>query len=248
MEIEDIKTHIDENHASKAGQNIKSIVFGGVDGVITTFSIMAAAVGASLDVKVIILLGVSNLLADAFSMGFGDYLSSTSERNYIISERDKEIKEYDENRQYEMEELITLYKEKGMEEGDARSFIGILASKPAYKDLFILHMMQHELELPEPDDTSEIVRKSLFTFLSFILFGSLPLWVYLIVYMADLDNNGVVFAVACICAALTLFLIGAVGAVLTKQSIWRNGFLTFSNGLVAAFIAYFLGWGIESAL
>ena len=57
-----------------------------MDGIITTFSIIAAAVGASLDMKVIITMGVANLIADGISMGLGDYLSSTFEYKYIISE------------------------------------------------------------------------------------------------------------------------------------------------------------------
>ncbi len=57
---------------------VKSIVFGGLDGVITTFSIVAASAGASLNVQTALLLGVSNLIADGISMGVGDFLSSVS--------------------------------------------------------------------------------------------------------------------------------------------------------------------------
>jgi VIT1/CCC1 family predicted Fe2+/Mn2+ transporter len=55
---------------------VKSLVFGGLDGIITTFAVVAASVGGSLNSDVILLMGFANLIADGLSMGFGDYLSS----------------------------------------------------------------------------------------------------------------------------------------------------------------------------
>ena len=57
----------------------KSIVYGGMDGIVTTFAVVAGSVGGNLGVAPIIVLGFSNLLADGFSMAVGDYLSSTTE-------------------------------------------------------------------------------------------------------------------------------------------------------------------------
>ena len=62
---------------------VKNIIYGGLDGIITTFSIIAAAVGANLEMKTIIAMGVANLIADGLSMGLGDYLSSHFENKYI---------------------------------------------------------------------------------------------------------------------------------------------------------------------
>ena len=54
MDMDEIIEHIEKEHANKAAHNIKSFTYGGIDGVITTFAIMAAAVGANLDPKVVI--------------------------------------------------------------------------------------------------------------------------------------------------------------------------------------------------
>ena len=96
--IRDLKEHIEANHASKNAKYIKSIVYGGLDGIITTFSIIAAAVGASLEMKYIISLGIANLFSDGLSMGLGDYLSSHFENKYINSEKAKEEHEYIHNK------------------------------------------------------------------------------------------------------------------------------------------------------
>ena len=54
----------------------RSIVYGGVDGIITMFNIISGVSGSKLDYKVIIILGFATLLADAISMGFSDFLST----------------------------------------------------------------------------------------------------------------------------------------------------------------------------
>lgn len=59
----------------------KSITYGGLDGIITTFAVVAGAIGGQLGTTAIIILGFSNLLADGFSMAAGDYLSSTTEED-----------------------------------------------------------------------------------------------------------------------------------------------------------------------
>lgn len=58
---------------------IKAAVFGANDGIITTFAVVAGVSGAGLDPRIILILGVANLLADGFSMGVGDYLGEKAE-------------------------------------------------------------------------------------------------------------------------------------------------------------------------
>ncbi|MEN9880861.1 MAG: hypothetical protein RLZZ308_44 [Candidatus Parcubacteria bacterium] len=57
---------------------LPSIVYGGSDGAVTTFAVMAGAVGAGLDTRVVIILGLANLFSDGFSMASADYLSEDS--------------------------------------------------------------------------------------------------------------------------------------------------------------------------
>ena len=58
----DHKTAAEEKHAGDAGDFIKSLVFGGLDGIITTFAIVSAAIGASLPNKTVIIMGLANLM------------------------------------------------------------------------------------------------------------------------------------------------------------------------------------------
>lgn len=66
---------------SKLYLYLGEFVYGGIDGAITTFAVVAGSVGAGLDTNVIVILGFANLLADGFAMSIGAYLSANSERD-----------------------------------------------------------------------------------------------------------------------------------------------------------------------
>jgi VIT1/CCC1 family predicted Fe2+/Mn2+ transporter len=57
---------------------LKSAVLGASDGIVTTFAVVAGVVGAGLSTKVILILGIANMVADGLSMAIGDYLGERS--------------------------------------------------------------------------------------------------------------------------------------------------------------------------
>ena len=71
---------------------IKDIIYGANDGIVTTFAVVAGSVGAGLSTKVILILGFSNLLADGFSMGAGNFLGSRSEKEVAQAAGEKYVK------------------------------------------------------------------------------------------------------------------------------------------------------------
>lgn len=72
--------------AKLVNNHVRGIIFGGLDGILTTFAIMAASIGAHQTAATTLVLGISTLLADALSMAGGEYLSSKAERE-ALSER-----------------------------------------------------------------------------------------------------------------------------------------------------------------
>jgi len=76
-----------EEHQTEQGQYIKSAVYGGLDGIITTFAVVAGVTGASLGMIIILILGLANLIADGLSMAIGDYLSTKAEIEFQRNER-----------------------------------------------------------------------------------------------------------------------------------------------------------------
>jgi VIT1/CCC1 family predicted Fe2+/Mn2+ transporter len=73
----------------KTKKYLPDFVFGGIDGLVTTFAVVSSIIGASLSVNVILILGLANLLADGFSMGISNYLSKKSEIDSLIKENIK---------------------------------------------------------------------------------------------------------------------------------------------------------------
>lgn len=64
--------------------NLREFVYGGMDGAVTTFAVVTGAAGANLGVRVILILGFANVLADGFSMAVGSYLSEKSEQDLSV--------------------------------------------------------------------------------------------------------------------------------------------------------------------
>jgi vacuolar iron transporter family protein len=71
----------------RAGHYLPDLVYGANDGIITTFAVVSGVVGASLADKVIVILGVANLLADGFSMGASNYLARRSHLDDDLADR-----------------------------------------------------------------------------------------------------------------------------------------------------------------
>lgn len=229
-----------EKH-SHSGEWIKSVVYGGLDGIITTFAVVAGSVGAGLSREVLLILGFSSLIADAFSMGMGDALSTKAEHQYIQNERDREEWEFDNDREGEEKEMVELYQERGMDEEDARLVITKMAK---YKQFFIDVMMMEELGLVIPGENDSPWKDGLVTFLSFIFFGIFPLLSYLIAHSVDDDPNRL-FGYSCGVTGCMLFTLGVLKSRVCAVSWYASGTEVFVLGSFTACISYLVGWGVE---
>lgn len=102
----------EEKHI-QAGEYLKSAVYGGMDGLINTLSVVVGGVGSNTDPFHIMAVGMSVLIGDGIGMALGDYLSSKSEREYIKAEEAREMWEVDNKIEDEKKEMEELYIEKG---------------------------------------------------------------------------------------------------------------------------------------
>lgn len=137
-----------EEHEQSGGR-LKGIIFGGLDGILTSFAILAGSVGADLGPVAMLALGASNVVADALSMGVGEFLSSRSYSNYVRKERDREMWELQNYPEGEINEMIDLFVARGMSREDAEVVIHRMAK---YKEFFVDIMMTEELALPVPSE------------------------------------------------------------------------------------------------
>lgn len=174
----DSKMRNQEEHKSEGGL-LKPMIFGGLDGILTSFAIVAGAAGGNLSSSVVLILGFSNIFADALSMGVGEFLSSKAENEWILSERRREAWELENYPEGEIQEMIEIFEEKGMSYEDSELVVKTMSK---YKDFFVDIMMTQELELqvPEDDHVTESFREGVIMFSSFAFFGSLPVLGYVI--------------------------------------------------------------------
>lgn len=140
---------------------LKPTIFGGLDGILTSFAIVAGATGGRLSTQVVLILGFSNIFADALSMGVGEFLSSKAENEWILKERDREAWEMENYPEGEIREMVDIYESKGMDRADAELVVSTMAK---YKEFFVDIMMNQELELqvPEEDHVKESFREGAF--------------------------------------------------------------------------------------
>ena len=85
-----------ELHGSTLGPFIQDVIYGGNDGIVTTFAVVAGTVGAGMPHYIVIILGIANLLADGTSMATGAFLSLKSERDQYHRIRKEELEEIGE--------------------------------------------------------------------------------------------------------------------------------------------------------
>lgn len=224
-------------HKMEAGKYIEPAVYGATDGIITTFAVVAGVAGASLDPKIVLILGLANLFADGFSMAVGDYLSTKSRKDYEKSEWEREMWEVEHLPEAEELEMREIYKRKGLSDGDVNKLIEILKSN---KEFWVEMMMKDELGiLPETEESP--LKSAIVTFLSFALAGFIPLVAYILSFFIPFFSS-YQFTIATIMTGVTLFFVGALRQFITNVVWWKGGLEMLALGGLSATVAYIIGY------
>lgn len=223
-----------EDHNSAQGKYIKNVVYGGLDGTITTFAAVAGVAGAALKPEIVLIMGFANLVADGLSMAIGDFLSTKAEIAYAQAEREREAWEVENYPEGEKLELIELYVAKGMEQKDAEEVTALISK---HHQSWVDIMMVEELGILHTDESP--TKNALITFCSFTFFGFLPVLAYIVLqFIPALPNP---FIIASVVTGLTLFALGALKVKVTGQNWFLSGLEMFMVGGIAAASAYGVG-------
>jgi len=209
---------------------IQDFVYGGIDGAVTTFAVVAGVEGASLSIPIILILGFANLFADGFSMSVGKYLSDKSQLEQYDKIREIEmdhIKTRSAHEKQEVREILQTYNFKG--KGLEAATETITSNPDAWVDL----MMRNEFSMTRENISP--ITGSLVTFGSFVLIGFIPLAGYIF----DLGNQ---FLTAIFATILALFLVGLIKSRFSMRNWLLSGLETAAIGGAAAAIAYLVGY------
>jgi vacuolar iron transporter family protein len=173
------------------------------------------AYGGGLSWEVILILGISNVFADAIAMGAGEYLSSKAHRDYVLTEKRREQWEYKNYKEGEVKEMVILFSQRGMGLADAELVVRKMAE---YEDFFVDLMVTEELGLTLPgEDEASLLKDAFAMFISFLLFGTFPLLPFFLgpFDVMNLDN---LIITAFVCTGVCLFCLGAFKSTFRRVS------------------------------
>jgi len=242
---DELERHLKVNHGKTVfSLYLKQIVYGGIDGIVTTFAVTAGFTGASfvsgdmsisMPISIVLIFGIANLFADGVSMGIGEFISSRAEKNNYEKEYKNEITEIKKNKEYEIKETIFLLKEKGFNDDDAKSIVNLYKKNPNYWANF---MVNYEIGIF--NDNESPLKKSLATISSFIFFGFIPLISYIFSFKTNIFISSIIFSM------IALIVLGYLRARVTKEGNIKSIIEILFLGSVAGGIAFFVGYFINS--
>ena len=208
---------------------LRDWVYGGIDGTVTTFAVVAGVVGAELSTNALLILGAANLFADGFSMAAANYSGTKAEIEEYEQVRRMEERHVELAPEGEREEIRQIFEAKGFAGEALDSAVDVITGK---RDRWIDTMMTEEHGLP-PISRSP-ARAAMTTFLAFLLCGSIPLLPFV------LGAPGSIWA-STVMTGITFFSIGSLRSRWSPAPWWRTGMETFLIGIAAAAVAYLVG-------
>jgi VIT1/CCC1 family predicted Fe2+/Mn2+ transporter len=214
---------------------LRDFVFGAVDGLVTTFAVVAGVAGAGLSAAVIIILGVANLLADGFSMAASNFLASRAEAEQRENLRRQEIEHIEKVPEGEREEIRQIFARKGFEGGPLEHIVDVIT---ADQQAWIDTMLQEEHGLPVAPPRP--LRAAVTTFTAFVIVGAVPL-VPFVWNQLGAPDIAQPFFVSSLMTGFAFFTVGAVKARFVAASWWGSGLESLLVGGTAAILAYAVG-------
>jgi VIT1/CCC1 family predicted Fe2+/Mn2+ transporter len=208
---------------------LRAAVLGANDGIISTASLLIGVAAAHTSYNGIYITGIAGLVAGAMSMAAGEYISVSSQADTEKSALNREITELEENLPSEIEELTSIYINRGLEPDLAKEVVKQLMSK----DALGAHA-QDELGITDVT-TARPLQAALFSAASFTLGSLLPLLIIFIVPRVYLVPSISIMAV------LFLALLGAVAARIGGARIVLGSLRVVIWGTIAMFVSAGIG-------
>lgn len=218
-----------QGHGASGG--LRAAVFGVNDGLVSIACLVLGVAGAASDAGVILLTGVAGLLAGAFSMAAGEYISMRSQREmfeYQIGLERDELAQYPEE---EAGELALIYTARGLPKEEAIALAKRMIADP---EMGLDTLAREELGL-NPDELGSPSVAALSSFFAFTVGGAIPLLPYL------LEAQRAPLLICIVLTAVALFLVGAALSLFTGRSALWGGLRMLAIGGAAGAVTYWIG-------
>ncbi|MBI4204575.1 MAG: VIT1/CCC1 transporter family protein [Betaproteobacteria bacterium] len=215
----------------EGGGNLRAAVFGVNDGLISNASLILGVAGATADNAIILLSGAAGLIAGAFSMAAGEYVSVRSQREMYEYQIELEREELDHYPEAEAEELALIYQARGLNRDEA---IGMAKSLTADPEMALKTLAREELGL-NPEDLGSPWGAAFFSFFSFAAGAAIPLMPFLFA------RGTASLAIAIALTGVALSAVGALLSLFTGRSAVYSGLRMLMIGAAAGTVTYLVG-------
>ncbi len=218
-------------HRATAGGALRAAVFGVNDGLVSNILLILGVAGGTSERSIILLAGLAGLLAGAFSMAAGEWVSVQSQRELYEREIAVEREELAAFPEEELDELILIYQAKGLSEDEANALAHRIMRRP---ETALDTLTREELGLG-PGDLGSPWVAALSSFGSFAVGALIPVLPFL------LGSGAAPLAIAIGLSAVTLFVVGSAIAVLTGRNPLRGGLRMVAIAAVVGLASHLIG-------
>jgi VIT1/CCC1 family predicted Fe2+/Mn2+ transporter len=218
-------------HRSGQSGTLRASIFGVSDGLVSNLSLVMGFVGAAAQNQLIVLAGVAGLLAGAFSMAAGEWISMKSQRELFERQIELEREELKVMPEQEELELAAVYRRKGIPDADARRLAHRLMADP---QVALDTKVREELGL-DPDQLGSPWGAAISSFLAFTVGAFVPLCAFLV------TSGQAAFIAALVLSGTALFVVGAAVSLFTGRSLVYSGLRQVLIGGAAAAVTYAVG-------
>lgn len=223
---------LEGRHRATGGNALRAAVLGANDGLVSNLSLVMGVTGAELNNTAILITGLAGLLAGAFSMALGEWLSVQSSRELYQHQIDIEKYELMTAPEEEAEELALIYEARGFPQADAvRMAQHVIEDRNTALDT----LAREELNVDPEELGGSAWEAALTSFLLFSIGAIIPVIPFTFL------NGVAAIAVSLAFSAVGLFVIGSGITLFTGRSVWFSGSRQVLFGLAAAAITFGIG-------
>ena len=234
----DVQDVVTEEWHGSGFESIRNVIYGVNDGLTATLGVLCGVGGASVDPRVVLIGGLSAMVASGVSMAGGAYLASKSQREVFEGQLAREAAEIEAMPDLERAELVKIYRSKGLNPDEAKTIVGRIT---ADKKVWLETQAREELGL-DVAQFENPVREGLVAGVSTLIGGAIPVLGYLIGRLLLGAHPGIdALAIAFVLSAAFLFLIGSARSFFTGKGGVRSGLEMLAVGTVVAAITYVVG-------
>jgi vacuolar iron transporter family protein len=221
----------ERRHRRDQGGGVRAGVFGINDGLLSNLSLVMGVAGSGTGQSNVILAGLAGLLAGAFSMAIGEYLSMSVQRELYEREIAVERSELEEDPEEERQELELIYRAKGLSPEEARNVSHRIIGNT---DTALDTLAREELGL-DPDELGSPITAAVSSFATFAIGAFVPVFPFLVL------GGPAAFVTSLVLGVVAIGVVGVLTSILTGRSPLRGALRQVGLSMAAAAVTYAVG-------